>query len=307
MSTRRYFEILGIPPTKNEKIIKKAYRKKALEYHPDRNPSAAAKDKFIQVTNAYDHIIIALEQAKKPRNTTFRQTNTTQRQQTRRAHTRPENNNSQRSKSKTEREERLKEAQQRYENMKRKEAQENERYYRNITTGSNWKRFKIIMLICALFSLFMTLDMLFLPTQTIATQIIKKNDTISYSGIYGNNTSPVEFLNAQKAWIDVAYIKMEESNYLYLERTLFFKDIKYVKYWKDNKWNYYTPDYSFMSTYPLTPILLLLPLLTYYLKRKTIYFSLLYHTSIYIIPIFLLIFIVSNDRWAHLLTLGLMG
>ena len=34
-----YYETLGVPKTANEKEIKQAYRKKSLEFHPDKNDS----------------------------------------------------------------------------------------------------------------------------------------------------------------------------------------------------------------------------------------------------------------------------
>lgn len=49
-----YYEILGISKNATEAEIKAAYRKKALEYHPDRNKAADATDKFKEVTKAYE-------------------------------------------------------------------------------------------------------------------------------------------------------------------------------------------------------------------------------------------------------------
>lgn len=48
-----YYKILGLEPIASKEEIKKAYRKLALEFHPDRNKSPNAHEKFIEIYEAY--------------------------------------------------------------------------------------------------------------------------------------------------------------------------------------------------------------------------------------------------------------
>ena len=55
MAKRDYYEVLGIARGAGEDEIKKAYRKVAMQYHPDRNPGdAGAEAKFKEATEAYE-------------------------------------------------------------------------------------------------------------------------------------------------------------------------------------------------------------------------------------------------------------
>lgn len=49
-----YYAILGVSSSATASEIKKAFRKLAIRYHPDKNPSASAKGHFQEINEAYD-------------------------------------------------------------------------------------------------------------------------------------------------------------------------------------------------------------------------------------------------------------
>ncbi|MBD3766935.1 MAG: molecular chaperone DnaJ [Gammaproteobacteria bacterium] len=55
MAKKDYYEVLGLSRTASEDEIKRAYKKFAMKYHPDRNPGdASAEEKFKEIKEAYE-------------------------------------------------------------------------------------------------------------------------------------------------------------------------------------------------------------------------------------------------------------
>src|SRR6187399_872386 len=55
MAKRDFYDVLGVPKGSDEAALKGAYRKLAMQFHPDRNPgNADAEHKFKEINEAYD-------------------------------------------------------------------------------------------------------------------------------------------------------------------------------------------------------------------------------------------------------------
>lgn len=54
MKRRTHYDVLGIPRFAGERQIREAYRKLAFEFHPDRNPSPEAAERFREITEAHE-------------------------------------------------------------------------------------------------------------------------------------------------------------------------------------------------------------------------------------------------------------
>jgi DnaJ-class molecular chaperone len=68
MAKEDYYKLLGISKGASADEIKKAYRKQAVKYHPDKNPgNKEAEEKFKEISQAYE----VLKDPKKRQSTSF--------------------------------------------------------------------------------------------------------------------------------------------------------------------------------------------------------------------------------------------
>ncbi len=64
LTKRDYYEVLGISKDASEEDIRKSFRKKALDYHPDRNKDPDAEQKFKEVNEAYQILMDSEKRAR---------------------------------------------------------------------------------------------------------------------------------------------------------------------------------------------------------------------------------------------------
>lgn len=65
-ANQHYYNSLGLQHGASKKEIKKAYRKLAMRYHPDRNKSVGARDKFLEISEAYEFLMSDQPRQKRP-------------------------------------------------------------------------------------------------------------------------------------------------------------------------------------------------------------------------------------------------
>jgi hypothetical protein len=270
---QKYFRILGIPPTTDKSVIKKAYRKLAFKYHPDVNNSAEAQAKFIELTDAYD-ILLGVKNISKRRGTT--QAHSTHKPNVKSA--------------KEERDERIKAAKARYKKAKEKELEGEAMYYLNLISGWKWRFLKTFSIISFIFLALLVLDFV-LPTES-ELFVVHNFESNDMSGqLHFKIDNSIHFFDVYEA------IAIKRFPLIELNSTPIFNDLKSFSFLNGpNAGRIVEPMFCYLYFFPLVVILLLIPLVTVLYKKPTPIFSIFHKISFYISPLLFLIVCLSNWR-----------
>lgn len=279
---KKYFDVLGIDPTDDHGIIKKAYRKQALKYHPDRNKDPLAHFKFIEVTEAYE---ILTGQGKSSDGASRVRT--------------PEEILA----------EKMERARARYQKYKAEEKRKDRLYYKKVATGWKWNLFKCCAIYTSIFTILLAIDYF----ADGKTETIVENEVI-----YDRRGRSIKVQNERFNigthdfwWATTSHPK--QGN-----RSLIFNDLKSVSITAQAIPFKYPPRHSYRMddfdpfsrhqldtfrssdsiywAFPYLHFILMVPLLLVFFKRPTLRFNIWRLVSIWIIFPTITFFSFSNDR-----------
>jgi hypothetical protein len=278
MSLKRYYDILGLPLTATNTEVRKQYRKLAMRLHPDKNPSPEAKERFIRITDAYEILTGKKESPVSSRSIQSKSAEKTH-------------------------EVRVKEAKKRYYEQQEKERIANELYFQSLFRGNKWKILRLSAIPGLIVSVLLIIDLI-LPRHYEQDRVTYYAKDI-YAGGRNVSISLIRTASTDKFWIEgINYQLYGEHPDVLIERSwIFHQPINVISVQKIG-YEPYGVYYTFYQFTVLVAILFALPYLLKRYKRKTIMFTVFYHVGLYVTPGLLLLFLLINDHWAHLLTLG---
>lgn len=290
----KYYKLFGLPETASQENIKRRYRQLAMRYHPDKQ--GGDKRKFIEIKEAYEYLSGQRTIGQSQQTYTYSPSRSTSqaRQQSQ--------------------EERIKQAQQRKRENEYKEYIENERYFRHLTSGKRWNFIKLAAYIGVFLSFLLTID-LFLPYRYEQERIIAY-DNYTIGGLDANVYSVRRlYTESGRSYFseEFSIIYFSDPDVLLVKSALFHNEIGFIPFYNraemftDHKNdNIFRIQFTLGAHATLLIPFFMLPFLIIVFKRKTFSFTVFYFISLYISVPLIFYYLFSNDRWLHLLTLGMV-
>lgn len=261
----KYYKILGLPDKASEKDVKRAYRRLAMRYHPDKSNKVEDHKRFYIILEAYE---IITNQRPLPRTKIYKNSPPKPKQKTREEIIR----------------ERMEQARARKKRREEKEAYEQEKYFKKLTTGKSYLLFRVFCIINACIALCLLIDKL-APTHQVTGKITQKEYT-------GMGFVKVTFDSHKISISESVLISMGIANYIEVNYTPIFRspvDIHPIRGYNGGVFIYDDVEVNtFLTTlinfFPLTQILFLFPLYQWYYKKQSIVYTIAHHTALYFLP-----------------------
>lgn len=274
----KYFKILGLQPGASDQQIKKAYRRLAMRYHPDKDPSPESKAKFQIIVEAYE---ILTEQRPVPGQKKIR---------------RPQPQNQ------TKEEiikERMKKAREQYQKNKEREEYEQILFFKKLTSGRPFFIFRIFCILNALIALGFTIDY-FAPVYDYTGKV--KSFKESNLGFYVVDIGDVSVEVTAEIAAVIPAGGMIHVKYTPIYGTPVFMEIingvtiNEKQYYMNNEVNLGSLHRTLHLLFPLTQLLFLYPMYHWFRRKRTIYYTMAHYGAIYFLPLFFLLSLLLRYR-----------
>lgn len=279
---KKHFDNLGLPQSASQAEVKRAYRKLAMKLHPDKNPDPRAPGLFAELLESYDYLMDYLD-PKRP--IALKKSSDVRKEKTK--------------------EERIKDAQKRYHEQKLKEQRATDRYFNKLTKGTRWKIYKAGSTVCAVLFVLLTIDLL-LPKFNEKDQFSGWSNKDS-GGLMIDFVHPVYLENSGKFYIEKGlYSDVKYHPTTYVRRTRILHIPLEIIHPVEDEIKTYELDLCFSALLPFSLFFFAIPAALWFYRKQTPNFSFIYLFSLYIIFPITIWFLISDNRWLHLITLGLL-
>lgn len=289
----RYYKILGLPDNAPIQDVRKQYRKLVMRYHPDKNPSASSQKHFLEIKEAYE-IIIGKKALPNPGfikhagrgRSKVKPTGTKEHleQEMRR---------------------RAAEAQKRYRDQQLREKMDNDLYFYRLTKGFRWKIMRISSIVGFALAVLMVLD--FVLPHHYNEDMVEGYHLNSANGIGGKSISLIKTEKMGYYWVEDINYKLYRGNHgVWVEESWILHNPMRLVTQNKTEMIGYNLNFNVFRISFLFILLFLLPSFVLWYKRQKITFTVLYYLCLYGVNGIMLMYLVSNHRWAHILTLGFL-
>jgi hypothetical protein len=272
------YKVFGLNPGASEEEIRKRYRELVKKFHPDVNKDANAEKKFIEIQKAYEELMSGNTEpisSEKTPETSFE----------------------------TEYAEYRNYAREQYQARKKKEAEDLEKLYVRLQSGPIFLWHKMIAITSLIVMIALILDLI-LPYHYVSA-IIASYSTETYQSMNGNLVSLVKTTNGDSFFLNAFSNTFFDVNpFVQIEKTAIFHQSVSVLSYSNDVLQVIPIHFSFYwAQFVLFPFLLIPNIFLFY-RKKDAFFIMGSYFSRYACGILLLYFLMSQDRWYHLLTLG---